>query len=288
MKVFLNGRFLPEEQASVSITDRGFLYGDGLFETVRVSRAQPFRWHQHWKRLFWGARFLEIPIPYTESETLRIVRQLLEINESDEAILRLTLTRGPGPRGYSPSHAHSPTVLIATHPAPETTGDNIGPWKLATSSLRVHHHDPLIQLKTCNKLLNIMARAEAESRGVHDALLLNQDGTVTETTRANLFWVKNGTVGTPPLGAGLLPGITRDLVLGLCHRLDLTVVEKSIGLRELTRADSIFVTLSSYGLVEISHLDEATFVPSPILNRLKEAFREAVDHSLVTPRSNVE
>lgn len=276
MTVFLNGSFLPAEEASISIHDRGFLYGDGLFETVRVYNKQPFRWHQHWKRLYLGARFLEIPIPFSEAELLQLVNELIHRDEHSEAMLRVSLTRGPGPRGYSPRGASSPTLLMSLESLAQSSENAEKGWRLLTSQYRVNKEDPLLRYKTCNRLLNIVARQEAETNGADDALLLNQHGEVTETTSANLFWAEGDTIGTPALGAGMLPGITRDLVFELCAELGLSVREEPITVEGLKSADAVFLTLSSWELADVTSLDQHHFSGAPVVARLRQLYRERV------------
>lgn len=279
MIVFLNGSFLPEEEASISIQDRGFLYGDGLFETVRICHGVPFRWHAHWKRLYMGAHYLDIPITFSEKEMRRLLDELLARNQAQDGVLRLTLTRGAGPYGYSPQGAGIPTLLMTLHPAPIEMEDIPSPWRLITSQYRVLREDPFLAYKTANKLVNVMARSEADAEEASDALLLNNHEEVTETTSGNLFWIHKDAVGTPSLGSGLLPGVTRDVVLELCGKLGLTVMERPLSLKELKRADTAFLTLSSYGIVEVSSVDDHVFAGSPIIKRLREAYQRMLRHT---------
>ncbi|HEY9510848.1 MAG TPA: aminotransferase class IV, partial [Verrucomicrobiae bacterium] len=157
MQVFLNGRFVPEEQATVSIFDRSFLYGDGLFETLLVQNAKPFRWTQHLERLQCGAEFLKIKLPFSSNALQDFARELISQNELRDGLLRLTLSRGVGLRGYSPKGADSPSVVMTLHPASQKSnaleaGER---WKLTTSSVRLAAGEALAQFKTCNKLSQI-------------------------------------------------------------------------------------------------------------------------------------
>ena len=183
MVVFLNGRFVAGEAARISILDRGFLYGDGLFETLRIIGGRPHAWEAHLERLERGAAFLKLRPPLTALEMRRAVEQLVLRNSLPDSVLRLTLTRGPGPRGYSPKNADSPTLLMTMHPVPATKPRGL---RLVTSSFRLAAADPLAQFKTCNKLVHVLARAEAEARGADDALLLNTRGRLAEATSSNL------------------------------------------------------------------------------------------------------
>jgi aminodeoxychorismate lyase len=276
MIVFLNGQFVPEEKAVVSVLDRGFLYGDGLFETVRVYGGRPFRWPEHLARLHRGAEFLKLAVPYSDKELTQTVLQLIESNQMPESLMRLTLTRGVGPRGYSPKGAEKPNLAMTMHPAQPNDPLNPARWRLATSSLRVPTNDPVALYKTCNKLPQILARAEAEALGAHEALLLNTDGQVAESASSNVFWIESGTVCTTPLADGLLAGVTREFVVELCASLGIKTVERSVRPEELAAADAIFLTMSSLEIVPIIELDGRAVRTSPIVGRIHQAYADAV------------
>lgn len=253
MIVFLNGQFVPEEQALVSVFDRAFLYGDGLFESLRVFDGRPFRWASHLKRLRRGAEFLGIRVPFSDRALLEFAAELIRRNARLDAVLRLTLTRGAGSRGYSPKGAGQPTLVMALHPAPD--GMTAPLWKLATASFRLPAREPLAQFKTCNKLPQILARAEADAAGADEALLLNTDGYVVEASSGNLFWMDEGVVCTPPVPGGILPGVTRAVVLEICRALCIPTQEAAPRPKELLHAEGVFLTLSSRGVVEAVTLD---------------------------------
>src|SRR5262249_3309468 len=159
MIVFFNGQFVPEEQACVSVFDRGFLYGDGLFETVLVSNGKPFRWDQHLHRLLRGMQFLKFQLPFPIEQLSTNATELIRRNEISEGLLRVTISRGKGPRGYSTRSADNPTVVVSLHASP--VAQRARHWRLITSSVRVPAAEPLAAFKTCNKLPQILARAEA-------------------------------------------------------------------------------------------------------------------------------
>ena len=163
------------------------------------STAKPFRFAQHLERLARGADFLKIKCPFTPRELEKFAGQLIEKNKMPEAILRLTLTRGPGGRGYTPNSEGKPTVVMTLHPAPPL--ENPVEWNLVTSSFRISAADPLASFKTTSKILHVMARAEAVERGADEALLLNTNGEVAETASGNFFWVHDDTICTVPTGA---------------------------------------------------------------------------------------
>jgi aminodeoxychorismate lyase len=274
MIALLNGNFIPEEQAKVSILDRGFLYGDGLFEVMSVFRGRPFRWNDHMGRLQQGAAFLKIRVPFAADELREHARQLIERNGLTEGLLRLTLSRGVGVRGYSPAGAEHPTLTMTLHPVPETNGTPPPVWRVIAASFRLPAGETLAQYKTCNKLSQVLARAEADARGADEALLLNTDGEVVEGSSSNLFWIAKETVNTPPLTAGILAGVTRVVVLEICQKIGVPIHEVGITPTELHRADGVFLSLSSRGVVEVGWLDDKPLGRSPLTQKLREAYVE--------------
>jgi branched-chain amino acid aminotransferase len=276
MIVFLNGKFVSENEAVVSVFDRAFLYGDGLFETIRIHRGAPFRWGDHMRRLEQGAKLLNIRLPCAAPELRAQASELVRMNWMPEALLRITLSRGVGPRGYSPRGADSPTLVMSLHAAPDANGEPIPEWRAITASFRLPANERLAQFKTCNKLTQIMARAEAEAAGADEALLLNTDGNVVEAASSNLFWVGDATVCTPPLASGILAGVTRIVVLEICERIGLPTREANITPRELTAIEGVFLSMSSWGIVEVVSLDGQPLRRSPLVGRLREAYAEAL------------
>jgi branched-subunit amino acid aminotransferase/4-amino-4-deoxychorismate lyase len=199
---------------------------------------------------------------------------LIRLNKMPEGLLRLTLSRGVGLRGYSPKGAEQPSIVISLHPAPQGESGRMPQWKLITSRIRLPAKEPLAQFKTCNKLPQILARAEADAAGAQDALLLNSDGFVVEASSSNFFWIDGNTVRTSPLVSGILPGVTRAIVFELCTNSELPLAENEIALEELRRADGIFLSLSSAGIVEAISLDEVPLRRSPLTERIRVAYNE--------------
>ncbi|HEX5221632.1 MAG TPA: aminodeoxychorismate lyase [Verrucomicrobiae bacterium] len=273
MMVFLNGRFVPEEQATVSVFDRSFLYGDGLFESMRVTRGKPFRWWDHMERLRKGGDFLGIRIPFACKSLEKFAAELIAKNQMPESLLRLTVSRGVGLRGYSPKGAATPSLVMTLHALPPAPAAG-GGWRLHTASLRLAAGEKLAQFKTANKLAQVLARAEAEAAGADEALLLNTDGFVVEGASSNLFWVEGDTICTPPLASGILAGVTRAVIVELCQQLILPVAEREITAEGLREVSGIFVTLSSLGVVECRELDGVALARSPLVERLCRAYDE--------------
>jgi branched-subunit amino acid aminotransferase/4-amino-4-deoxychorismate lyase len=269
MLVFLNGKFVPEEQAVISVTDRSFLYGDGLYETLPFYGGVPFRWRAHLERLHQGLKLLRIQIPFSNKELESFATRLIEINNMPDAVLRLTVSRGSGPRGYSMKTSQSPLVVMTLHPL---AAQGKAEWRLITSSLRVLADDPLMQSKTCSKVRSVLARAEAEDQGADEALLLNERGEITEGAATNFFWVSDGVVCTPPLAAGLLPGVTRAAVLEVCAGLGLKTAETSATPNQLVGCDGAFLTVSTMGIVEVVALDGRSLPRTPLIGQIREQY----------------
>lgn len=279
MIVFLNGQFVPEEQATVSVFDRSFLYGDGLFETMRVTKGKPFRWWEHMERLRKGGDFLGIKIPFACKSLEKHAAELIAKNEMSEALLRLTVSRGVGLRGYSPKGADKPIVVMTLHPFPGASRvDSVG-WRLQTASFRLPAGEKLALFKTANKLAQIMARAEADAAGADEAVLCNTDGFVVEGASSNLFWVECDTICTPPLASGILAGVTRTVTLELCAKLGLAHAERQITPEKLRCVQGIFVTLSSFGVVAAAALDGVALQQSPLVAQLSRAYNELLASS---------
>jgi branched-chain amino acid aminotransferase len=277
MLVFLNGKFVPEEQAVVSVFDRSFLYGDGLFETMLVCHCHPFRWAQHLERLQRGAEFLKIKVPFSAEALRAFAAELISRNEMSEALLRLTLSRGVGVRGYSPKGADRPNLVMSLHPAPGILKPEAVPhWKLITSSLRLPAHEVSAQFKTTNKLQQILARAEADIAEADEALLMNTEGFIVEASSSNLFWIEGDVACTPPLTSGILAGVTRAAVLEICGSLGLNTREKNTTPQELKHAQGVFLSLSSWGVVEAQSLDGSVLQSSGLIAGIRSAYSELV------------
>jgi len=276
MLVFLNGQFVPENQAVVSVFDRGFLYGDGLFEGIRVFNGKPFRWKQHLERFQHGADFLRIALPFSAEVLGEFASRLIAENQMPNSLLRLTLSRGIGPRGYSPKNADLPTFVMATYPMPAIEPSNPPAWRVFISSFRLPAREPLARFKNLNKLPQVLARAEADTEGADEALLLNSDGYVVEGSTSNLFWIRDETVCTPPLPSGILPGVTRATVLELCGKAGIEVREENVTPDELHKMDGAFLSLSSTGIAEAALLNGKPLKRSSVARKLSEAYWDVV------------
>lgn len=274
MDVFLNGQFVPEKQALIPVTDRGFLYGDGLFETVRVFQGRPFRLAQHLERMARGADYLKIKRPFTSKELLQFAGQLIEQNKMPDAILRVTLSRGSGERGYTPQPDASPTMVMSLHPAPPMDPLQPSLWSMVTSSHRIPAADALSSFKTANKLPQVAARIEAAAQGADEALMLNSNGEVASAAAANFFWVYRDKICTVPTGRGVLPGITRAVVLEICQVLGFQTNKRVIKPEALRHSDGIFVTQSARGVICIANFDGEPVAQSPLVEKIHQTYCE--------------
>jgi len=265
----LNGRLMRARQAATSIFDRSFQLGDGLFETIRILNGWPLQWRQHWRRLAAGARCLRIQLPCDQTEALAQVVELIARNRTPEAVLRLHLSRGCGPRGYSPGGAGHPLVVMAMFGAPELSPDRLAGVRLGIASFTINSNDRLPQFKTASRVLHVLARGEAEAHGFDDALLLDERKQVLEATSSNFFWFRNRTLVTPPVAAGILPGTTRATVLKLARRLDIPVQEKLVSLRQILRCRGAFLTVSTGGVIEVRAIAGHPIPTNPNTARLR-------------------
>jgi branched-chain amino acid aminotransferase len=247
MTVWLNGRLIAADSARIDPADRGFTLGDGLFETIRVAAGRAPHLRRHLARLADGARLLAMPPPPGEPEIDAAVLAVLAADGIADGQLRITLTRGPAPRGVLPPAEPAPTLLITAGPALPPQPARI---VLATATRR-NEHSPLCRIKSLNYLDNIIARQEAAGRGADDALLLNTAGRIAESTMSNLFLLLDGELVTPPVRDGALPGIARGLLLDRAG-----AAERAISVEDLGRAEALLLS-NSLGLRPVVALDGA-------------------------------
>jgi branched-chain amino acid aminotransferase len=272
--IWLNGRLVAREQAHIDIADRGLLLGDGLFETLRVYRGHVFKLEDHLGRLARGATELGIPLPLDVPDIASAVHETLEAHHLDaaSAALRITLTRGPGQRGLLPPEDPRPNLIISVspyHPAPHGDGYAVVTAKRA----RRNEGSLTARLKTLQYLDNIVAQTEAAAEGTDEALLLNNKGGVACGARSNVFAVIKGTLLTPAIEEGALPGIARATVLHLARELSVQASETRIALGDLAKAEEAFLTNSLLEIVPIRRVDNWDVPTGAVTHRLSEAYR---------------
>ncbi len=280
--VFLNGDMVLEDEALVSIRDRGFLYGDGIFETLRSYDGKPFLLREHLQRLDSSAQALEIPLTYSPQELRKAVESLLVLNKVADAIIRITLTRGESPHyGLQPPKKHTPTLIIQCHPFqphPEEYYKN--GLNLIISTYLRSVSCPIFRHKTANFLTAVMAKQEATRKGAHDALFLNTNGHVCEATTSNIFLVESGKVITPSLEANILPGITREKVLELCKQEGIPASEELFDKERLCGAEEVFLTNSLAEIVPVSQIEDKPIskpVPGKLTCCVTETYKKLVE-----------
>ena len=255
--VWIDGKIVPADEARVSVLDHGFLYGDGVFEGIRVTPAGIFRFEDHMKRLETASRAVGIEVPGGIDRVREVARETTRAWGPREGYLRLILSRGVGGLGLDPASCHEATIVcIAAGMGGLSSEKQASGVDLITSSLRRPAGDVLDpRVKSLNYLNNILAKREANLRGADDALVLNGQGLVAEASAANLFVLTGNQLDTPPPTDGALEGITRRTVLEIAAELGLEACERSLGRFDLFAADAVFFTGTRAGLVPVASLD---------------------------------
>jgi aminodeoxychorismate lyase len=274
MTVFVNGNFVSDDQAVISVFDRGLMYGDGCFETIRVYGGKPAFWSEHLERLSQTLKALSIPYLVDSNHLAWLARKLIEDNQVSNGVLRLQITRGLGHRGYSMEGADHPSLIVSIHPLPPGINDGFKVWKIRTSATRIDVESPLTGFKSSNKLLQILGKAEADIYQVDDVLFLTRNGHASETSSSNLFWFDGETICTPPLSAGILPGITRGVVIEIFQGRKNPVQERLITLQELQEQKIIFLTQSVWEIMAVFSLDGCPCLQSSAVESLRKEYTE--------------
>ncbi len=283
--VWLDDGPVKAGRAAVSALDRGLLYGDGLYETLRVYSGVPFLLDHHIERLRRGAQVLRMPVP-EDGLIRKAVDCVIRANALQEAYLRITLTRGVLPDDWTSLEPCRPVLLVMARPLPPRDyGDG---FSLALSPFRVDPESPLRGVKHTGIVSKIIARRLALDEGCQDALLLTPDGAVGEATAASIFWVQDGRLYTPSLELGILDGLTRMLVLRVAPRGGIAVEEGRYPPERLLQADEVFITSSTWELVPVKRVGEREFAaprPGPVTRRLMELYRDEVRRIIAADRS---
>jgi len=255
--VYLNGEYLPQEAAKISVFDHGFLYGDGVFEGIRAYKGKVFKLNEHIQRLFNSAKAISLKIPLSQEKLKEKILEALRRNKLQDAYIRVVVSRGEGDLGLDPAKCLSPQLVIITDEI------SIYPEKLyekglevVTSSIRRNNPSALDpRIKSLNYLNNILAKLEATSKGAPEAIMLNEDGYVAECTGDNLFIVEKGVLVTPPIWVGILKGITRDVVIELAKKEGIPVEEKVFTLFSVYTSDECFLTGTAAEVIPVTRVD---------------------------------
>ena len=285
--VNVNGRIFDEEHAVVSVFDHGFLYGEGVYETWRTYNGQPFLFDRHMRRLRQSAGMLALPVPPTDDQLDARCRETMRaagLSEPSrgEAYVRVLVTRGVGDLSYDPASCPAPTivVIVKPHVAPANDVYDRGVRVALVPVIRNHPGTVNPLIKSNNLLNNALAMQEAFRRGAFEGLMRNYRGELAEGTQSNLFIVRNGAAVTPPVDAGLLPGITREFVFEIGPEAGVPIREAVLRDADLLDADEAFLTSSTRELVPIVAVDDhsiGTGTPGPVTRRLISAFRARAD-----------
>jgi branched-chain amino acid aminotransferase len=279
LMTYVNGRFVPKAEASISVYDHGFLYGDGVFEGIRAYNGRVFKLDAHVARLFNSAHTLRIEVPMSREAMTGAILETVRRTGLQDAYIRPVISRGVGDLGIDPRKCLEPTVVIIVDAiqmyAEEAYRRGL---RMVTASTRQRPIDVLNpRIKTCNYLNNIMARMEANLLGVDEGLMLTAQGYVAECTADNIFIVTGDRVLTPPAHLGILQGITRQSVLDLCETMDIAAGEQTLTLHDMYTADECFLTGTGAELGPVVELDGRRIGagrPGPVTKRILEAFRE--------------
>lgn len=288
MQVWLDGELIPAERAGVSVFDHGLLYGDGVFEGMRIYNGRIFKLRSHIERLFDSARAIRLDVPYTTDQLCEAVRATAAANgrAEGEGYVRLCVTRGAGPLGINPFTCERPTAFIvvdSTRLYPQEMYTR-GMAVITASTVRNHPQALSPRIKSLNYLNNVLAKIEAIDAGVLEAIMLNHQGFIAEGTGDNVFIVRERrgvrTLLTPPLHAGVLEGITRNTVLQLAHDAGIIVAEADLTKFDLYTAEEMFLTGSAAEVIPVTRIDGRTIgggEPGTITRRLIDAFRDMVE-----------
>jgi branched-chain amino acid aminotransferase len=278
MLIYVDGKLLPKEDAKVSVFDHGLLYGDGVFEGIRVYEGNIFKLTEHIDRLYESAKTIWLDIPMTPQDLERATIDTVAANGMRDAYIRLVVTRGVGDLGIDPDKCAIPTLVIivstiALYPE-KFYREGIPLVTASTRRIPMECLDP--RIKSCNYLNNIQAKIEAKRAGVPEAIMLNQYGRVAECTADNIFITKNGDLLTPRLTEGALPGVTRGTVLELAQEAGLNTRETILGLHDLYNAHECFLTGTGAEIVPVIQIDGrqiGTGAPGETTLGLLERFR---------------
>jgi len=279
VKIWIDGKMLPEEDAKIGVLDHGLLYGDGCFEGIRVYNGRIFKLQSHLERMWQSAERIRLDLPFTHEVIATAVRETVEVNGITDGYVRLVFTRGVGTLGLHPFLCPKPTVFVIADTI------KLYPPELYEEGMKIIVADrPRIprecldpQIKSLNYLNNILAKIEAIDAGVLEALMLNIDGWVSECTGDNIFVVKDGKLSTPPVDAGILDGITRRFVMNeLCPALGLPIEERMMRLEEVLDADEVFLTGTAAEVIGVSQVGDHVIgggAVGSITTRLVQEFR---------------
>jgi branched-chain amino acid aminotransferase len=282
LSVYVDGEFYPKSKAKVSVYDHGLLYGDGVFEGIRAYDGVAFKLKEHVDRLYRSAHTIMLQIPLTKDRLTKAVLETLRKNNLKTAYIRLVVTRGVGDLGLDPRKCLKPSVIIITEPVIELHSSK-AKEKGVTTMISWVKRDPVDatshEIKSLNYLNSILAKIEANTTGVDEAICLDKVGFVCEGVAENIFIVSEGKIFTPPVSTGALPGITREAIMKLAERLGYPVAERNITPSELFNADEVFFTGTAAEITPVREINKRRIGDGKaghITKRLMKEFYEIV------------
>lgn len=277
--IFLSGEFVTKQEASISVYDHGFLYGDGVFEGIRAYEGNIFKLDEHLDRLYDSAKSVMLDIPYEKEELEQIIAETIRKNELKSAYIRVVVSRGIGDLGLNPVSCSEPRLVVIAEALslfPKELYER--GVRLATVASRRNRPDVLSpQVKSLNYLNNILVKMEANQAGVDEALMLNDQGYVTEGSADNVFIVKKGKIYTPPVYLGALEGITRNAIIDIAKELGYEMVEQPFTRHDVYVADEVFLTGTAAEVIAAVEVDTRMIgngEPGTITNHLLSEFRK--------------
>jgi len=280
--VYLNGEFIPLSQAKVSILDRGFCYGDALFETMRVYSGKIFHLDLHLDRLERGADQIYMKLPESREHIKKILYDTFNRNQGADAVIRMTISRGEGILGKLWQADTSPT--LAVHVRPYSSPPNEWYQNGVSISLIPNSAAKLgglqEQIKSANYLSQILARKQAEDQNSVDGIMINEQGEICDGTISNIFVVKEGKLYIPAVNSYVLAGVTRQVVIKLATEIGIPFEEKTITADDVLKGDELFLTNTGWEILPVTNVDAKTIgsdQPGPITQTLRQEFRKSVD-----------
>ena len=281
MKIYLDGKFVDSSEAKVSVFDHGLLYGDGVFEGIRLYGGNIFRLEEHLERLEYSAKAIMLQMPHTRAELRELTCETCRQNGLTDAYIRLVITRGVGDLGLAPWLCPKPSIFIIASKIslyPQEHYDN-GLAIVTVPTRRIGPAALPATIKSLNYLNNILGKIEAKQFGALEAIMLNEQGYVAECTADNVFIVHKGTIITPSSSQGALKGITRDTVIDIAAEIGVPLRESDMTRYDLWCADDCFLTGSGAEVIPVVKLDGRVIgdgKPGPITQRVLAAFRRRV------------
>lgn len=277
-KIYISGKLYDKADAKISVYDHGFLYGDGVFEGIRIYNAKVFRLREHIERLFESARHIYLDIPLNKEKMAEAVTSTVQANNKKDGYIRLVVSRGAGYLGLDPRKTTDPQVIVIVDDIsmyPKELYEN-GMDIVTVATIRNHPNAVNPRIKSLNYLNNILAKIEAGQSGCLEALMLNHKGEVAECTGDNIFLVKHGGLKTPSLEAGILEGVTRNAIIELAGAAKMPVQEMPLTRHDVYTADECFLTGTAAEVIPVVKCDNrliGTGKPGTITRQLRERFR---------------